>query len=144
MYSKSLILLAVLYLASEVKSNDIRLGYTAVPQSRKIYDEIKEANPALWKRTDDVIINTAANEVITAVFVTDLRDEKDGEAYIESGGIGQKSVTVGLKSPTILRGYRFEIEVYANDPTLNSNARYFSKGGAQQYSNYDTQFARKF
>ena len=133
---KSLCFLAVLYLAL-VEANDIRLGYVE-PSSKKVYSEIKEADPALWRRTDDIIINAPGNELITAVYVTDLRDNKDGEAYIESGGVGSKSVTVGLKSPSILRGYKFEIQVYANDP----NARYYSKGGAQ-YSD-DVQYARKF
>lgn len=124
----------MLYL-SVAECNDIRIGY-ASPRSRKFYGDIKEANPALWKRTDDVVINTPHNEVIDAVYVNDLRENKDGEAFIESGGIGQRSVTIGLKSPTILRGYKFEIEVYASDP----NQGYFSKGA--QY--LDTQFARKF
>ncbi|KAM3958416.1 uncharacterized protein ACR2FA_007567 [Aphomia sociella] len=124
------------YLAVLVKSNDLRLGY-ASPQSTNIYSEIKEADPALWKRTDDIIVNTPNNEVISAIFVTDLREDKDGESFIESGGIGAKSVTIGLKSPSILRGYRFEIEVYANDP----NARFYSKGG-----NYfdNSQYPRKY
>ncbi|CAK1547761.1 unnamed protein product [Leptosia nina] len=127
-----------IYLISEVRSNDIRLGFVA-PSSRKIYGEIKEADPALWKRTDDIIINTPHNEVITAVLVTDLRDDKDGEAFIESGGVGLKSVTIGLKSPSILRGYKFEIEVYGSD----TNERLYSKGGFAPYSG-DVQYARKF
>ncbi|CAH2242237.1 jg25170 [Pararge aegeria aegeria] len=121
-----------------VATNDIRLGFTS-GSSRKIYSEIKEANPALWKRTDDIIVNASHNEIITAVFVTDLREYKDGEAVVESGGVGGKSVTIGLRSPSILRGYRFEIEVFAENP----NERYHSKGGvAPAYS--DTQFARKY
>lgn len=123
-------------LYSAVECNDIRVGY-ASPRSKKIYGEIKEADPALWRRTEDVIVNAPHNEIIDAVYITDLRENKDGEAYIESGGIGQKSVTVGLKSPSILRGYKFEIEVFANNP----NEGYFSKG-AQYYG--DTQYARKF
>ena len=137
MYSKVVILLFI-YIAS-IEANDIRLGITT-PQSRKIYSDIKEADPALWKRTDDVIINAPNNEIISAVYVTDLRDDKDGEAYIESGGIGMKSVTIALKSPTILRGYKFEIEVYANNP----NSGYLSKGIYPQQYYDDSQYARKF
>lgn len=135
MYSKVIISVLVLYL-SLAESNDIRVGY-ASPRSKKIYGEIKEADPALWRRTDDIVINAPHNEIIDAVYITDLRENKDGEAYIESGGVGQKSVTVGLKSPSILRGYRFEIEVFANNP----NEGFFSKG-AQYFG--DTQYARKF
>ncbi|KAJ8708306.1 hypothetical protein PYW07_010431 [Mythimna separata] len=134
MYFKLIISALVVYL-SIVDSSDIRIGY-ASPRSKKIYGEIKEANPALWRRTEDVVINAPHNEIIDAIYITDLREYKDGEAYIASGGLGQKSVTVSLKSPTILRGYKFEIEVFANNP----NEGYFSKGA--QY--LDTQFARKF
>lgn len=125
---------------ASVACNDIRLGY-ATAQSRKIFSEIKEADPALWKRTDDVIVNAPSNDIISAVYVTDLRDDKDGEAYIESGGIGTKSVTIGLKSPTILRGYKFEVEVYGSDP----NGRYLTKGvyNEQNYDN-NNQYPRKY
>lgn len=138
MYSKAVTFLVVIYFAS-IEANDIRLGITT-PQSRKVYSEIKEADPALWKRTDDVIINAPNNEIISAVYVTDLRDDKDGEAYIESGGIGMKSVTIALKSPTILRGYKFEIEVYANNP----NVGYLTKDAYPQQYYDESQFARKF
>nr|XP_026492004.1 uncharacterized protein LOC113397746 [Vanessa tameamea] len=121
-----------------VISNDIRLGSIS-PHSTKILSEIKEADPALWKRTDDIIVKAPESEVINAVFVTDLREYKDGEAYIESGGLGDKTVTIGLKSPSILRGYKFEVEVYS----INPNSRYNIKGGLAQI-NSDTQFARKY
>lgn len=124
---------------ASVACNDIRLGFASA-QSRKIFSEIKEANAALWQRTDDVIINAPSNELISAIYVTDLREVKDGEAFIESGGIGTKSVTIGLKSPSILRGYKFEIEVFGSDP----NARYLTKGVYNEPI-YDTQYAsRKF
>ncbi|XP_028167135.1 uncharacterized protein LOC114357618 [Ostrinia furnacalis] len=136
---KTIAILTIVYL-SVAECNDIRIGYVQ-PQSKKIYSEIKEANPALWTRTDDVIINAPGNELITAVYVTDLRDDKDGEAYIESGGVGTKSVTVRLKSPSILRGYKFEIEVYASDP----NARYYySKGGALPVFDASVQYPVKY
>lgn len=138
--SKVIILSVLVALVVITNANDIRLGF-ATPQSRKIYSEIKEANPALWQRTDSVDIQGVGNEVINAVYITDLRDDKDGEAFIQSGGIGMKSVTIGLKSPTILRGYKFLIEVFANDPTQNQ--RYFYKGGYTNY-NDDIQYGRKF
>lgn len=124
---------------SVVASNDIRLGFTSAT-SKRLYSEIKEASPALWTRTDDIVVNALNNEIISAVFVTDLRDDKDGQAFIESGGIGGKSVTIGLKSPSILRGYRFNIEVFAENPS----ERYHSKGGYTGPTYGDTQFARKY
>lgn len=135
-------LIALLYLGA-ITANDIRLGTTS-PNARKIYSEIKEANPALWTRTDDIIINAVDNEIISAVYVTDLRDDKAGEAYIESGGIGGKSVTIGLRSPSVLRGYKFEIEVYTVSPSglyQNPYRGQYTKGGAYAY---DGQYARKF
>lgn len=123
---------------SLVLANDIHLGFTSA-NSRKIFGEIKESDPALWRRTDDIIVNAPHNEIISAVIVTDLRDYKDGEAIIESGGVDRKSVTIGLKSPSILRGYKFEVEVFSENP----NERYHSKGGiAPAYT--DAQYARKY
>ncbi|KAI5644684.1 transcription activator MBF2 domain-containing protein [Phthorimaea operculella] len=118
-------LLLVLYVSSS-QANDIRLGH-ASPSSRKIFSELREASPALWTRNDDVVVTTVGTEVISAIYVTDLREDNAGEAYIESGGIGMKTVTIGLRSPSILRGYKFQVEVYADD----SSARYFghAKGG---------------
>lgn len=138
MFSKVLITIFILYL-SVAESNDIHIGYAA-PRSKKIYSEIKEADPALWRRTDDIIINAPPNEVIDAIYVTDLRESKDGEAYIESGGVGMKSVTIALKSPTVLRGYKFEIEVFAN----NLNEGYFNKGLVSSQYYGDTQYSRKY
>lgn len=132
------VIIFTLALIAIAESNDIRIGFASA-QSRKIYSELKEANPALWTRTDDVIIDAPSNAIISAIYVTDLRDDKDGLASIESGGIGMKSVTIGLKSPTILRGYKFQIEVYGNNPNYNSN--YFSKSGYQY--NDDSQYSRK-
>lgn len=127
--------LAVVSLAG---ANDLRLGYSD-GRSARIYNEIKEANPALWTRTDDVVVTAAGSNVITAIYVTDLRPDKDGIATIVNGGIGAKSVTIGLQSPSVLRGYRFEIEVFAADP----NARLYNKGGA--YMPYeDGQYPRKY
>ncbi|KOB75797.1 Hdd1-like protein [Operophtera brumata] len=146
-----LVLIFTFALITIAKSNDIKVGFASA-QSRRIYSEIKQADPALWKRTDDVVIQAPQNEIISAVYVTDLRDDKDGEAFIESGGVGMKSVTIGLKSPTILRGYKFEVEVYGNDPNLNGNGRYLSKGGYQhcktvivgQTSDYNGQVRKVF
>ncbi|KAL0811018.1 hypothetical protein ABMA28_010302 [Loxostege sticticalis] len=133
---KGIGILMVVYL-SVVESNDIRIG--SAHNSRQIYSEIKEANPALWTRSEEVTVIAPGNEIINAVYVTDLRDDKDGEASIQSGGVGSKSVKLELKSPSILRGYKFQIEVYASDP----NARYFSKGGySAPY--LDTQYPRKY
>lgn len=132
---KLISILCVLYVA--VESNDLRVGFVQ-PQSRRVYDEIKEANPALWTRSDEVTVNTSDYEVISAVYVTDLREDKNGEAAVVSGGVGTKSVTISLKSPSVLRGYKFQIEVFASDP----RERLYSKGG--HYSSDDVQYARKF
>ncbi|CAG9568682.1 unnamed protein product [Danaus chrysippus] len=113
------------------------MGYT-VANSKKIYGEIKQADPALWRRSEDIVVNAPNNEVISAVYVTDLRDNKDGEAVILTGGIGAKSVTIELKSPSILRGYKFEVEVFTENPNL----RFQSKGYSAPL--YDGQYARKF
>ncbi|CAH0598342.1 unnamed protein product [Chrysodeixis includens] len=134
MYSKLLLVLALYFAVAE--SNDIHLGYTSA-RSKRIYSELKEAGPAIWKRSDEVEVNTTYNEVIDAVYVTDLREDHDGEAYIKSGGVGMQSVVIALKSPTIFRGYKFQIDVYAS----NQNERYFHKGGGY---NGDTQYARKW
>ncbi|OWR49990.1 Hdd1 protein [Danaus plexippus plexippus] len=73
------------------------------------------------------IVNNCAHQVI-----------EYGEAAILTGGIGAKSVTIELKSPSILRGYRFEVEVFSNNPNL----RLQSKGYSAPL--YDGQYARKF
>ncbi|KAJ8708307.1 hypothetical protein PYW07_010432 [Mythimna separata] len=114
MYFKLIISVLVVYL-SIVESGDLRIG-TASPQSKKIYGEIKEAGMALWRRTEDVVINAPKNDIIDAIYVTDLREHKDGVVSITSGGIGQNSVTITLSSPSILRGYKFVIEVFAYKP----------------------------
>lgn len=118
-----------IFLVSTVYAGDILLG-AHDRYSVRIYNEHKQANPALWKRTDSVTIETLSNhQVISRIDVIDLRPDRDGEAVITKGGIGDRSVTIDLKSPTILRGYDFQIEVYANNP----NARYESKGSAGFY-----------
>lgn len=123
---------------SLANANDIRIGVTT-GRSIKIYSEIKEANPAIWTRSEDVVINTTGNDIIEAIYVTDLREDKDGQAIIENGGVGTRSVTIRLESPSVLRGYKFMIEVYANNP----NDRNHNNGYLQQYFG-ETQFARKF
>ncbi|CAB3226108.1 unnamed protein product [Arctia plantaginis] len=137
MNSKLLVTVWALCL-SLTNANDIRIGVTS-GRPIKIYSEIKEANPAIWTRSEDVVVNSTGNEIIEAIYVTDLREDKDGKAIIENGGVGTRSVTIRLESPSIFRGYKFMIEVYATDP----NERYRSKGYSQQYYG-DTQFARKF
>lgn len=139
MYSLSYF--AIACFISVISANDIRLGL-ARPTDRKIYSELKESGPALWTRTDDVVINTSGNEVISAIHVTDLRDDRDGVARIESGGIGQRTVVIGLESPTILRGYKFQIEVYAEDPNARYYNNYNTKGG-RSYDYSDQQYSRK-
>ncbi|XP_045507185.1 uncharacterized protein LOC123703277 [Colias croceus] len=118
--------LALLAFAALVKCHDIAIGSNT--NGRKIYEEKKQASPAIWRQDDNVTISANDGEVISRVVVHDLRAEKDGEVKIIDGGEGQKNVTLELKSPTALRGYEFHIEVYAipdqksdQPKTMNSN-----------------------
>ncbi|CAH2242238.1 jg25171 [Pararge aegeria aegeria] len=91
---------------------DLFLGYPD-QSSKVIYSKVHQENPAIWVRSDTFTVNCSTNEVINAISVMDLRNDKWGEAYIKGGGIGQKYVTIELNSPTIFRGYNFLVEVYA-------------------------------
>ncbi|KAI5644691.1 transcription activator MBF2 domain-containing protein [Phthorimaea operculella] len=105
------LVLAIVLLAS-VSCKDLEQGQNAT-EARKIFDEKREASPAVWRQVDKITINTPDAEVISRVVITDLRPNKDGEANIVEGGEGNQTVTIELKSPTVLRGYEFHIEVYA-------------------------------
>lgn len=113
-------------------AHDIYLGHVD-HQSNKIFSEQRTANPAIWKRSEEVVINAPEHEIISAIQINDLREGKDGEAEV-SGGIGTPSVTITLKSPTVFRGYDFQIDVYSTNPT----GRYQGKGSeySNMYGNY--------
>lgn len=96
---------------SIVAANDIVVG--PKDKGNKIVDEQRIASPALWVQTANLTYNASDSEVISRVNVTDMRPDKDGSARIVEGGEGFKNVKIELKSPTILRGYDFLIEVYA-------------------------------
>ncbi|XP_046972735.1 agglutinin-like protein 7 [Vanessa cardui] len=113
-------LLLVFAFASVVSSHDILIG--SGTEGRKIFDEIRQANPAIWRQIENVTIIAPDNEVISGVVVTDMRPEKDGDVQIVDGGDGMKSVTIELKSPTVLRGYEFHLEVYTVPETKLSDA----------------------
>ncbi|OWR45278.1 Hdd1 protein [Danaus plexippus plexippus] len=81
--------------------------------SKVIYSKVHQENPAIWVRSDTFTVNCSKSDVINAVKVLDLREDKTGEAYIKGGGIGQTYVTVELDSPSIFRGYNFLVQVYA-------------------------------
>ncbi|XP_034825978.1 enolase-phosphatase E1-like [Maniola hyperantus] len=100
-------------------SKDITLGNA---EGRKIFDEVRQANPAIWRQYENVTVIAPDNELISKVVITDKRPEKDGDVQIVSGGDGQKSVTIELKSPTVLRGYEFHIEVYSMPDTVVTDA----------------------
>lgn len=142
MFSKLVETFVLLCILITVESNDIMVG-RATPFSRKIYGTIKEANPALWTRTDDIMINAPYHDYISAVYVTDLRPDKEGEAYIAAGGIGSKTVTIALQSPSILRGYKFSIEVYAESIStyLSSFGRQMVGGGLSGYGSYPNTYS---
>ncbi|CAK1547754.1 unnamed protein product [Leptosia nina] len=108
MFIKSVVFLAFVALA---RTHDIAVGFNT--DGRKIFDETKQANPAIWRQASNDTVNAQEGEVISRVVVKDQRPEKDGDAKIVEGGEGHKNVTIELKSPTALRGYDFKIEVYA-------------------------------
>ncbi|KAJ2944982.1 hypothetical protein O0L34_g1879 [Tuta absoluta] len=105
-------LVLTIALVASVTCKDLEQGQNAT-EARKIFDEKREASPAVWRQVDKITVNTTDTEVISRVVVTDLRPDKDGEASIVDGGEGNQTVTIELKSPTVLRGYTFQIEVYA-------------------------------
>ncbi|XP_047510587.1 uncharacterized protein LOC125053310 [Pieris napi] len=101
----------VLALVAVASCHDLAIGFNT--NGKKIFEETKQANPAIWRQANNVTVTASDNEVISRVVVKDLRPEKDGDVKIVEGGEGQKNVTIELKSPTALRGYDFQIEVYA-------------------------------
>ncbi|XP_063834241.1 uncharacterized protein LOC135083427 [Ostrinia nubilalis] len=103
--------LGLLTLVALAQSHDVIVGNST--EGRKIFDEVRHASPTIWRQTESLTINTTDAEVISRVAITDLRPNKDGDAKILEGGEGQKNVTIELKSPTVLRGYDFQIEVYS-------------------------------
>ncbi|CAH0714889.1 unnamed protein product, partial [Brenthis ino] len=102
----------VFLLIVHVDCHDLFLGYPDL-SSKLIYSKVHQENPALWVRSDTFTVNCTKSEVINAVKILDLRDDKWGEVYVRDGGIGQKFVTIELNSPSIFRGYNFLVEVYA-------------------------------
>ncbi|XP_063631363.1 T-cell immunoglobulin and mucin domain-containing protein 2-like [Cydia splendana] len=119
MYSK---VFAVLAIAAFASANDLHEGYNGTVSHKLIFEGHYAGD---WKSAVrpgmDIFVNTTG--LITGVNVTDLRDGKDGVASISSGGIGQENVTISLKSPNILRGYDFLVEVYADEETTKTNER---------------------
>ncbi|XP_022115723.2 uncharacterized protein LOC110993679 [Pieris rapae] len=100
-----------LALVAVASCHDLAIGFNT--NGKKIFDETKQANPAIWRQVNNVTVTAGDNEVISRVVIKDLRPEKDGDVKIVEGGAGQKNVTIELKSPTALRGYDFQIEVYS-------------------------------
>lgn len=103
---KTAVLLALLVAA--VTCNDIRMG-SMNGQFHYRFDT--NASPFLWRRSDTLIIELGGEKIIRGIVVTDRRPEKDGEAKIIAGGLGQQKVIIEVKSPGIFRGYYFSIEV---------------------------------
>ncbi|CAH0714867.1 unnamed protein product, partial [Brenthis ino] len=106
-------------LVCTVVGSDVSVGKST---GRKIFDEVRQANPAIWRQIENVTIIAPSDEVISGVVVTDMRPEKDGDAQIVDGGKGKDSVTIELKSPTVLRGYEFHLEVYTESNTKYTDA----------------------
>ncbi|CAH0714891.1 unnamed protein product, partial [Brenthis ino] len=105
-------LTVVFLLIVHIHCNDLFLGYPDL-SSTLIYSKVHQENPAFWVRSETFTVNCTKSEVINAIKIQDLRDDKYGEVYIKDGGIGQKFVTIELDSPSIFRGYNFLVEVYA-------------------------------
>lgn len=119
MYSKVLAVLAVVALAS---ANDLHEGYNGTASHKPVFQGHYAGD---WKSAVrpgiEIFVNTS--DLITGINVTDLRDGKDGVASIASGGIGHENVTISLKSPNILRGYDFLVEVFADEETTKTIER---------------------
>lgn len=113
----ALLILSILLLVAGSLSHDFLLGYPDLG-SKLIYSKVHQENPAIWVRSDVFTVNCSKSEVINAIQIMDLRPDKWGEAYIRSGGIGEKSVTIELNSPSVFRGFNFWVEIYAL-PTNN-------------------------
>ncbi|CAG9792500.1 unnamed protein product [Diatraea saccharalis] len=106
-----------------VESNDLRVGYIQ-HNSREIFNEVREGSAALfWRRYEDVTINVPSNVLISAIYVTDLTDDKHGQASITNGGIGMNSVTINLRTTSLVRGYSFKVEVFADPPGYYNNGK---------------------
>lgn len=109
MFSKVFVVLAF---ASVAFAHDTLEGSNST-DGKEVYHDHFEASPAIWKQTKDLFINVSDSEVISKINITDLRPDKDGDAQITAGGVGQNNVSITLKSPTIFRGYDFIVSVYS-------------------------------
>lgn len=118
--SSFLLALSVVSLLILTDCHDLLLGYPDL-SSKVIYSKVHQENPAIWVRSEVITVNCSKGEVINAVKVQDLREDKWGEAYIQGGGIGEEYVTIELDSPSILRGYNFWVEVYAIESNMFFN-----------------------
>lgn len=99
----------ILLIVGLVTANDLVIGPKDV--GKTIYNELKEASPAIWRQMHNVTINATSDEIINSINIIDLRPNKDGEANIVDGGVGHQNVTIELKSPAVFRGYTFQIKV---------------------------------
>ncbi|XP_075986217.1 uncharacterized protein LOC142983210 [Anticarsia gemmatalis] len=104
-------LVAFACLVASASAKDLILGRVG---GKLIFESNETASPAIWKQIKVVTVSAAFPLVISHVAVTDKRDDKNGEAKITEGGVGHQNVSIELKSPTILRGYDFEIKVFAD------------------------------
>ncbi|KAG7296550.1 hypothetical protein JYU34_020341 [Plutella xylostella] len=111
-HTKFIVLLTIVAFAT---SNDLTLGQG--DRGQLIYNITVEASPAIWRQIDTIVVNATGDKVISKIDITDLRPEKDGEAKITDGGVGLKDVTIELKSPTVLRGYKFQVQVFEEAPS---------------------------
>ncbi|CAG4966103.1 unnamed protein product [Colias eurytheme] len=99
-----------LFLATLVESNGNLVEGTPYGGER-IYHKMHTKIAIPFIKRDDVIqVNAPGSSLIKAVVVQDLYG--NGECYIVGGGVGQRSVSIKLKSPRF-KGYSFLVDVYA-------------------------------
>ncbi|KAH9645637.1 hypothetical protein HF086_005286 [Spodoptera exigua] len=109
MFAKVVAFLAVVAVAAAADLSVGKMG------GRLIFYKNFSASPAIWKQVQAITVNATDDALIRRVVVIDNRPEKDGEAKVVDGGVGQNNVTIELKSPTVFRGFDFTVKVYTKN-----------------------------
>lgn len=117
--------LAIVALVASVSAKDLTVG----EGGELVFHENITESPTIWKRAENLTVEAPAE--ITRIVITDLREDKNGEATIVEGGVGTNNVTIEMKGPGVFRGLYFEVQVYAksvegvqvivNDVDVNSD-----------------------
>nr|AFH57148.1 REPAT28 [Spodoptera exigua] len=93
MFAKVVVFLAVVAVAAAADLSVGKMG------GRLIFYKNFSASPAIWKQVQAITVNATDDALIRRVVVIDNRPEKDGEAKVVDGGVGQNNVTIGLRAP---------------------------------------------